>query len=51
MTNPLDTAIAQFESAAQRLNIDPGLRQVLATCKRELATNFPVQMDDGSIKV
>lgn len=51
MTNPLDTAIAQFESAAQRLNLDPGLRQVLATCKRELATNFPVQMDDGSIKV
>jgi glutamate dehydrogenase (NAD(P)+) len=51
MTNPLDTAIAQFEAAAQRLNLDPGLRQVLATCKRELATNFPVQMDDGSIKV
>ncbi len=51
MTNPLDTALAQFESAAQRLNLDPGLRQVLATCKRELATSFPVQMDDGSIKV
>ncbi len=51
MTNPLDTAIAQFEAAAQRLNLDPGLRQVLATSKRELATNFPVQMDDGSIKV
>jgi glutamate dehydrogenase (NAD(P)+) len=51
MTNPLDTAIAQFETAAQRLSLDPGLRQVLATCKRELATNFPVQMDDGSIKV
>jgi len=51
MTNPLDTAIAQFEAAAQRLNLDPGLRQVLATCKRELAANFPVQMDDGSIKV
>ncbi len=51
MTNPLDTAIAQFEAAAQRLNLDPGIRQVLATCKRELATNFPVQMDDGSIKV
>ena len=51
MTNPLDTAIAQFEAAAQRLNLDPGLRQVLATAKRELATNFPVQMDDGSIRV
>ncbi len=51
MTNPLDTAIAQFEAAAHRLNLDPGLRQVLGTCKRELATNFPVQMDDGSTKV
>ena len=49
--NPLDTAIAQFERAADRLNLDPGLRQVLGTCKRELATHFPVQMDDGSTKV
>ena len=51
MTNPLDTAIAQFERAADRLNLDPGLRQVLGTCKRELTTHFPVQMDDGSTKV
>lgn len=51
VTNPLDTAITQFEAAADRLNLDLGLRQVLSTCKRELTTNFPVQMDDGSIKV
>jgi glutamate dehydrogenase (NAD(P)+) len=50
-TNPLDTALSQFEAAAERLNLDPGLRQVLGTCKREFATNFPVQMDDGSTKV
>ena len=49
--SPLDTAITQFEGAADRLNLDPGLRRVLGTCKRELATNFPVQMDDGSTKV
>src|SRR3970040_749970 len=50
-TGPLETAIAQFEAAADRLNLDRGLRQVLGTCKRELATHFPVQMDDGSTKV
>jgi glutamate dehydrogenase (NAD(P)+) len=50
-TGPLETAIAQFEAAAERLNLDHGLRQVLGTCKRELASNFPVQMDDGSTKV
>src|SRR3989304_3361812 len=50
-TGPLETAIAQFEAAAERLNLNGGLRQVLGTCKRELASNFPVQMDDGSTKV
>ncbi|HLB26989.1 MAG TPA: Glu/Leu/Phe/Val dehydrogenase [Dehalococcoidia bacterium] len=48
---PLETAIAQFHAAAEKLDLDPGLRQVLGTCKRELASNFPVQMDDGSTKV
>ncbi len=51
VTNPLDTAIAQFEAAADRLNLDSGLRLMLGVCKRELTTNFPVQMDDGSTKV
>src|SRR3990172_4752612 len=48
---PLETAIAQFEAAADRLNLSHGLREVLGSCKRELASNFPVQMDDGSTKV
>src|SRR3972149_8572737 len=50
-TGPLETAIAQFEAAAERLNLDHGLREVLRTCKRELASNFPVQMDGGATKV
>src|SRR4030065_1962199 len=49
--NPLDAARAQLEAASERLNLDGGLRRVLATCKRELVTNFPVQMDDGSVRV
>src|SRR4030042_377078 len=51
MPNPLDAARAQLEAASERLNLDGGLRRVLATCKRELVTNFPVQMDDGSVRV
>ncbi len=47
----LQTALAQFDAAAERLGLDPGVREVLRTCKRELSVNFPVQMDDGSIRV
>ncbi len=41
----------QFDLAADRLNLDPGLRQVLREPRRELTVHFPVQMDDGSVKV
>ncbi len=47
----LATALAQFDAAAEALNLDDGLRQVLRSCKRELSVHFPVQMDDGSIRV
>ena len=42
---------AQFDLAADRLNLDPGLREVLREPKRELTVHFPVRMDDGSVKV
>jgi len=48
---PLTTALSQFNAAAARLNLDPGLADVLRHCKRELSVNFPVKMDDGSIRV
>jgi len=48
---PLATALSQFNVAADRLNLDPGLADVLRHCKRELSVNFPVNMDDGSIRV
>jgi glutamate dehydrogenase (NAD(P)+) len=50
-TGALGTALAQFDAAAERLRLDEGVREVLRTCKRELSVNFPVQMDDGSIRV
>jgi glutamate dehydrogenase (NAD(P)+) len=45
------TAQTQFDHAVQFLNLDPGLAQLLKTCKRELTVSFPVKMDDGSIRV
>jgi glutamate dehydrogenase (NAD(P)+) len=44
-------AQAQFDHAADQLDLDPGLRKVLRVPKRELTVNFPVTMDDGHVEV
>ena len=44
-------AQSQFDHAAERLDLDPGLRRVLRVPKRELTVNFPVTMDDGHVEV
>jgi glutamate dehydrogenase (NAD(P)+) len=49
--NPWEVAVQQFHRAADAMNLDPNLRAVLSSCKREFTTTFPVRMDDGSIKV
>ena len=49
--NPWDVAQQQFDLAADRLNLDPGLRRVLREPRRELTVHFPVKMDDGSVQV
>ncbi len=46
-----NVAQQQFDLAADMLNLDPGLRRVLREPRRELTVHFPVQMDDGSVKV
>jgi len=48
---PLECAVCHFEQAAERLNLDDGMRAVLANSKRELSVSFPVKMDDGSLQV
>lgn len=47
----LDCAVTYFRDAAERLHLDDGMRQVLGSCKRELAMSFPVEMDNGSLRV
>jgi glutamate dehydrogenase (NAD(P)+) len=44
-------ALQQLYRAAEYLNLDDGLRTVLGSMKRELKVQFPVHMDDGSIRV
>ena len=47
----LRSALEQFDRAADRLHLDPGLRAVLRVPKRELTVNFPVEMDNGQVQV
>ena len=47
----LQTALSQFDTAADRLGLDDNMRVVLRKCKRELSVHFPVVMDDGTVRV
>ena len=49
--NPFEIATAQFEIAADYLNLDQGMRAILKTPKRQLIVSIPVRMDDGRIEV
>jgi glutamate dehydrogenase (NAD(P)+) len=45
--NPFAVAQAQFDRAAEKLQLDSDLRDLLREPKRELTVHFPVQMDNG----
>lgn len=49
--NPLSIAAQQFETAADYLKLDAGLREVLRRPRRSIALTLPVKMDDGGIRV
>src|SRR2546428_5558496 len=49
--NPFEIAQAQVDRAGKRLKLEPGLLNILKHPKRELTVNFPVKMDDGTVKV
>jgi glutamate dehydrogenase (NAD(P)+) len=49
--NPYQMAVAQFDVAAEHLQLSEDLRQVLRYPKRELIVHFPVRMDEGSIRM
>jgi glutamate dehydrogenase (NAD(P)+) len=49
--NPFAVAVAQFDAAAERLNLSQELREILRSPKRELTIHFPVRMDSGRVEM
>jgi glutamate dehydrogenase (NAD(P)+) len=49
--NPYEMAVAQFDAAADRLNLAEDIRGILRMPKRELTVNFPVRMDNGTVRM
>ncbi len=45
------TAQAQLRKVGELLGISPGMIGVLSHPRREFTTNFPVRMDDGTVRV
>ncbi|HEX6547388.1 MAG TPA: Glu/Leu/Phe/Val dehydrogenase [Candidatus Dormibacteraeota bacterium] len=45
------TAQTQFDAAAEIIKLEPELRQILREVQREFTCHFPVEMDDGNIRV
>jgi glutamate dehydrogenase (NAD(P)+) len=49
---PIFNAMLQeFDEAARRLNLDPGIWKILTHPKRQITVSCPVQMDNGEIEV
>ena len=44
-------ALQQFDKAVQHVDLPPGVADYLRLPKRELSVNFPVEMDDGSVRM
>ena len=49
--NPFEIAQRQFDTAAEKIGLDDGMREVLRNPKRQLVVSVPTLMDDGSVKV
>jgi len=49
--NPYEAALRQLDIAAEKLNLDPGIHEMLKHPMRVLMVNIPVVMDSGSIRV
>jgi glutamate dehydrogenase (NAD(P)+) len=49
--NPFEIAKQQFDRAADYLELDSSMRNVLRSAKRQLIVSIPVKMDGGDIQV
>ena len=46
-----EVALAQYDAVADRINLNPKVRVMMRAPRLEYTVNFPVQMDDGSVRV
>lgn len=46
-----DNVRMQFDHAADLMNLDPNVRQILSMTQNEIVVNFPVKMDNGQVKM
>lgn len=49
--NPLEVALQQLDIAAEMLNLEPGVHEILKYPKRTLTVSVPIKMDSGEIRV
>jgi len=49
--NAFEMAQTQFDTVAEILKIDPGVREVLRWPMKEYSFRIPIRMDDGSVRV
>ncbi len=49
--NPWLAAAARFDEAADKLQLDDGMRKILRSPAREITVNIPIQLDDGRLEV
>lgn len=50
-TGMYENVMHEFNKAADKMNLDAGVRKILASTQNEIVVHFPVKMDDGSIEV
>jgi len=49
--DPLDIALQQLSTTAEKLDLDEGVHEILRHPKRALVVSVPVKMDNGDVKV
>jgi len=49
--DPLDIALQQLSTTAEKLDLDDGVHEILRHPKRALIVSIPVKMDNGDVKV
>jgi glutamate dehydrogenase (NAD(P)+) len=49
--SPWEIALRQLDEAAQKMDLDPSVHEVLRNPRRALEVSIPTRMDDGTIRV